>query len=140
LGRGDGRRKSGQEQETGEDLIREYERRGRSRSRHPRPRHGYYDEDRSLRERERELGLSNAAGRQDGRRLDGSGDRPLDLALSESPSREQAMSGAREDMANGCGTYRTEEKVTDSMRVQYGSPHDAPPSARPERSDRRRRQ
>ena len=119
--------------ESGEDLIAEYERRGRARNRDQRVEYDYHYERESLRERSQDRDQTVKPSRQEGerryavrtRRLDGlgQGDRTLDRALSESPSREFSISGrsSKKEKIDGVGPYRPEGQVTESMQVEDGS-------------------
>jgi len=84
--------------ERGEDLIAEYEQRGRARSR------------RRRREEDASWYYERHARRQ-----------PLHRALSESPSRERIDYVGREAQVDGHGPYRAPEPRTDSYEVQDGS-------------------
>lgn len=123
VGRKAGRQIDGHEsEERGEDLIAEYERRGRLRSREPVERtrardYGYTPSGRDETVRPRPSG-------HEGRGYDGRRDeewRPLQRALSESPSREwderKTASGKR-----GKGPpYHADERPTGSMTTRDGS-------------------
>jgi hypothetical protein len=52
------------------------------------------------------------------------GGRPLDRALSESPSREEFIVRSKREESDGRGPYRPTEKVTDSMQPHDGSRED----------------
>jgi hypothetical protein len=46
----------------------------------------------------------------------------LERPLSESPSREELIAPSRYSKSDGRGPYREQEKVTDSMHAEDGSP------------------
>ena len=108
--------------ERGEDLIAEYERRGRTRSRDTRAVHDYHYDRESVCEHVRSGSSTIKPRRKHGEwKYDGKGGRPLDRALSESPSREAMIAELKQEKVDGRGPYRVEERITDSMQVHDGS-------------------
>ena len=118
FGRGNGRQIDGQEDsKLGEHTFARDERRGRMRSRVSRKQSNY--ERGSLQEgrkmKDNSVSYSNKWV---------PGGRPLERALSESPSREEWMPEYRQGKSDGRGPYRIQERPTESMRVEDGSPDD----------------
>ncbi|TKA31683.1 hypothetical protein B0A50_01761 [Salinomyces thailandicus] len=140
-------RLNGSGQESAEDLIAEYERRGRARARgrrSPQGKERYLDGTQKASERQK--------GWRDSRRprsFDGAAEemppsviadpkyrplrsKPLTTALSESPSRECLREGSSANQAvqrsklDGHGPYRPEAPRAESMEVGEGSRHSVP--------------
>lgn len=112
------------------DRFAGYEDRGRARNRIADARH-YHEEERwTIREQTRNIEDRAQSSRRAGeRRYERREARPLARALSESPSRELLTSlksdndsQTPQNKLDGRGPYREPEKVTDSMRVEDGSP------------------
>ena len=105
-------------EERGEDLIAEYERRGRSRSREQARRKSHYGYERpDLRDRDETVKPREGQRQYDGRRDDGW--RRLQRALSESPSRE--LSDRKRSSIKRGPPYHPEERPTPSMTTRDGS-------------------
>ncbi|KAI7001233.1 hypothetical protein KC329_g86 [Hortaea werneckii] len=126
--------------ESGEDLIAEYERRGRARAR-DQDRGGMHASSAKV-AREQQTQQGGVSGSWDGategenpsRDVKNAGNqpqksRPLTEALSESPSRENlyesfsAYSSSARSKLDGYGPYRSEEIRSDSLDVGDGSSH-----------------
>ena len=127
IGRGSSRQIDGHEDlEQGEDSSAEYEQRGRTRSRAPRTKSAYKWE--VLYEEDQRDSTVKPKGRPD--QPDKfvkpnawvSGERLLERALSESPSREN-LSELRQSDTNSRGPYCVSDKVTEGITVQEGRPN-----------------
>lgn len=105
-------------EEKGEDLIAEYERRGRLRSRDSaRRKSDYGSGSRDVRDRDETVKPREGQRKYQGRRDEDW--RPLQRALSESPSRE--WSNRKRSSTKGGPPYHPDEKPTASMTTRDGS-------------------
>lgn len=131
-------RVDGRSLESGEDLLIEYERRGRQRSRTPSRAHGFYYERDIVRSHER--GYRPMANQDDRDRTPRptagmyapsetatglstmpSNIRPIARALSESPSREKLRATAMRQKSDGLPPYTVPESPDGSVAVEDGS-------------------